>query len=203
MNLETIKPSDWAIIAATLMGPILAVQIQKWLEQWRVLRDRKFWVFRSLMATRAATLNPLHVEALNSIPIDFYGKKKILDVWEEYFVHLHNEGMNAEVWATKKQDIFIKLLTEIGKDLKYDFNAAELHRIYFPKGHNALETDQFAITKGLALILSGQQSLRVDVDSVPQPTSDKVAQQEKLRERLIKALPSDGTIRVELRDPKV
>jgi len=44
--------SDWAIICATLLGPILAVQAQKWVERATESRRRK-WIFETIMANRA------------------------------------------------------------------------------------------------------------------------------------------------------
>ena len=67
---------DWSIAiiaAATLLGPVLAVQAQKWLERGRAIKERRLTIFRTLMATRAAMLSPSHVEALNAVPVDFYG----------------------------------------------------------------------------------------------------------------------------------
>ena len=76
MNWDlTIKTTDVAIIIATILGPILAVQAQKWLERERAIRDRRNAIFRTLMATRAAMLSPGHVEAFNAVPVDFYGAK--------------------------------------------------------------------------------------------------------------------------------
>ena len=63
---------DWLVIAlATLIGPIAAVQISQWLDRKRHARAEKVVVFRTLMATRATTLAPSHVEALNTIDIVF------------------------------------------------------------------------------------------------------------------------------------
>jgi hypothetical protein len=70
------KFTDVAIVVATLLGPILAVQAQKWLERDRVVRDRRLQVFRTLMTTRAMNLSPAHVEALNAVPVEFYGPTK-------------------------------------------------------------------------------------------------------------------------------
>ena len=61
---------DVAVIAATLLGPVLAVQIQKYLERWREENDRRHRIFKVLMATRAAPLAANHIEALNLIDID-------------------------------------------------------------------------------------------------------------------------------------
>lgn len=44
--LSQIKPADAAIVFATLVGPILAVQAQKWLERRRIVDDRRREIFR-------------------------------------------------------------------------------------------------------------------------------------------------------------
>jgi hypothetical protein len=36
------------------------------------------------MATRAAFLSPALVEALNAVPIEFYGNRKIVNSWKEH-----------------------------------------------------------------------------------------------------------------------
>ena len=71
----TLKATDVAIVFATIVGPVLAVQAQKWLERSRAIRDRRMRIFRVLMSTRAARLSANHVEALNAISIEFYGSK--------------------------------------------------------------------------------------------------------------------------------
>jgi len=38
-------------------------------------RNRKAWLFHSLMAPRAARVSPEHVQALNMIDLVFYGKR--------------------------------------------------------------------------------------------------------------------------------
>jgi Family of unknown function (DUF6680) len=53
------------------------------------------------MATRAAVLSVSHVEALNAVPIDFYGDKKVIDAWEEYFEHLTNAPSDNPAWVTR------------------------------------------------------------------------------------------------------
>ena len=58
---------DWAVVFATLAGPILAVWASEWRQQHRAVRERKEWVFRTLMSTRAARLRIEHVGAINQI----------------------------------------------------------------------------------------------------------------------------------------
>ena len=40
--------SDGLLITATVVGPILAVQAQKWVEVWREDRARRLQVFKTL-----------------------------------------------------------------------------------------------------------------------------------------------------------
>ncbi|MGZ7172458.1 DUF6680 family protein [Burkholderia gladioli] len=60
---------------ATLLGPVLAVQAQKWVERAREATNRKQSVFTTLMATRQSRVSIDHVRALNSIDLAFYGRR--------------------------------------------------------------------------------------------------------------------------------
>jgi len=46
-----------AMIAATVIGPIAAVQAQKWVEKFRERRNEKMRVFAALMYTRGTRLS--------------------------------------------------------------------------------------------------------------------------------------------------
>jgi hypothetical protein len=76
--------ADALIILATLCGPVIAVQVTRYLDDQKEERGRKLQVFKTLMATRAYTLSPAHVEALNRIDLEFSGKKKVIEVWRQY-----------------------------------------------------------------------------------------------------------------------
>ena len=47
-----ISGDTWAIVAATVLGPIFAVAITFWRKGRNSLKTRRLWVFRTLMATR-------------------------------------------------------------------------------------------------------------------------------------------------------
>jgi hypothetical protein len=64
MSLDNI-----IMIAAVLLGPVVAVQVSTLLESRRERRRRQLGVFRTLMTTRALATSPLHVEALNMIDV--------------------------------------------------------------------------------------------------------------------------------------
>jgi hypothetical protein len=109
----TITIADISLIIATFLGPVFAVQAQKWIERSKETRTRKVDIFRTLMATRGlkAASNE-HVQALNSIDIVFENKgkdRKIISAWSEYLDHLNNfptdDDLPAQrVWNDKATD---------------------------------------------------------------------------------------------------
>lgn len=66
---------EWWVVLATLAGPILAVQTQKFIERASERSKRRQWIFTALMANRATRLNDDYVKALNSIDLEFSPKR--------------------------------------------------------------------------------------------------------------------------------
>jgi hypothetical protein len=126
---DVLKLSNLEIAGCTLIGPVLAVQAQKWVERFRDKKSQRLKIFRTLMATRATVLSTSHVEALNAVPLDFYGNKTVIDAGEEYFEHLTNAPSDNPTWGPKRIDRLIELLALIGSRVGYDFNVAQMHRI--------------------------------------------------------------------------
>jgi hypothetical protein len=194
---SVLRTSDLVIAACTLLGPVLAVQAQKWLEGYREKRSRRFNVFRTLMATRAVNLSAAHVEAINSVPIDFYGDRPIVDAWEEYFTHLTRTGEVDAVWGQKRIDLFTKLLAAIGEKVGYKFSVAEMSRIYFPNAHNTMEEDANTVRQGIAALFKGDFHLPLAIKSVP--VDPKAAEfQATLNKKMNEAYAPDGSLRVSI-----
>lgn len=194
---------DVAIVFATIMGPILAVQAQKWLERDRAIRDRRMWIFRILMSTRAARLSANHVEALNAIPIEFYGDDKrlraIIEAWKVYFDHMSTEATIQEIWNQKWNELFIDLLYLISQFLGYEFNRVEISKeVYAPKGHAVIESDQEIIRHGLAGMFSGKFAIPMEVKSLP-VTPEAIGEQDALRQALLRWLDGKATVGVEVK----
>lgn len=185
-----LKASDAVIAVCTLLGPILAVQAQKWVELVREKKQRKLAIFRTLMATRAANLSAAHVEALNSVPIEFYSDKRVMDEWETYFQHL-NSGPVDQGWMQSRVNLFIQLLVTIGRRLGYRFNVAQMHRIYSPTGHGQIEADQETIRRGVAGLFKGETTIPMNIVGIP--TSEASI---KLQERAAGAYAADGSLKV-------
>jgi len=209
-NLSQLDTRDWLVIAATITGPILAVQAQKWVERLREGRNRKLWVFQQLMATRAARLSAEHVQALNMIDLAFYGsyffgihrrsktEQLVIDAWREYHDHLGTKFDNAAaaVWNTRADELFTNLLFAIAKDVHYKFDRVQLKKgVYSPQAHGDLEAEQRSIRKLVLKLLAGENALKMDVTSFP---ADEEALKVQLaaNKALSEALTGKGALNV-------
>jgi hypothetical protein len=174
----TITIADALIILATLVGPIVAVQTQKWIERSREDRQRKVNIFNTLMATRGVkAASGDHVKALNSIDIAFDRKnekeKKIISAWEEYLDHLNNfpasdDNVGQTTWNTRQTDLLALLLKAIGDRLGYDFSIVQLKKgVYYPRGHQDEIMAGIALRKLVTEIANGQRALPLDIKTLP------------------------------------
>lgn len=82
----------WWIVAATIVGPVVAVQTQKWVERTTEKRRTRLRIFQTLMSNRATRLNDDFVRALNMIDVEFipakFGGKKdqeVINAWRSLF----------------------------------------------------------------------------------------------------------------------
>lgn len=152
----SIRIGDVIMIAAVLLAPVVALQVQRWLQTRREIRDRKLYIFRTLMATRANRLSLEHVAALNMIDLEFYGSgsknKEVIRVWNLYRDHLstpsggHEGPQQQQRWNEKGNELFTALLVRLGAVVDYDFDELLLKKgAYFPKWQGDLEDDQFLL----------------------------------------------------------
>ncbi len=136
---------DIIMTIAVILGPIAAVQIQKWLEQNRNKIERKLRIFKTLMSTRATRVSIEHVQSLNMIDIEFIDKgyEKVVTAWRNYNDHLSNGDAKSAIWMERNDDLFIELLFEMGKSLGYKFDKVMLRRTaYSPIAHGDIELEQ-------------------------------------------------------------
>lgn len=181
--LASLKPADWVIVTATLLGPILAVQAQKFVEGVRLHREAKLRVFTTLMATRTARLSSSHVEALNMIDVSFYGRVvfgqrkqsrtelAVVRKWAEYVDSLTpHASFTDERSFERRYELFIDLLAAMAADLDFDFDRVTIKKHgYSPMAHGDLERDQTAIRDGVLKILDGRSRLKVAMSIEPPP----------------------------------
>ena len=228
-TLEAIKFVEWLTIVAIVLGPVAAVQAQKWLERQKEHRSRQLYIFRILMATRATRLAPDHVTALNMIDMDFSEKRKkekpvvrawrvLLDQFGKYpnSKDYQNQSEYLSVFltaSTKADEYFVDLLFEMSKCLGYDFEKIHIRNgCYAPTGHAEQENDQRLVRKGLIGMFEGKIPMSMNVVSLPEqaPHEESIkvlqafaARQEECLELLKKVIKDDGHISVTVSDKKV
>jgi hypothetical protein len=168
--ITKISISDWAMLLAVLLAPVLAVQVQRWIEDYRQKSERKAWIFKTLMATRAEGVTRDHVKALNLIELEYYNDKKgrrIVEKWKEYLDHLGDfpasgNEEDAKRWSARRDDLFTDLLYEMAVRLGYQFDKVVLRKgVYAPQAFSDQEIEERAIRKGVAQLLYGHSSLPV------------------------------------------
>ncbi|MFC5519957.1 DUF6680 family protein [Polaromonas jejuensis] len=164
--------TDVLMILATAASPLIAVQVTRYLDDRNEIRGRKLHVFKTLMATRAYTLSPAHVEALNRIDLEFSSKKPaekaVLDVWQQYLDHLGNKNMEIQAWGNKRTDLLVDLLHAMGKTLGYDFNKTQIKNgTYSPVAHGRIESEQERMRQLTLELLEGKRMLPMHVTNIP------------------------------------
>lgn len=165
--------TDVLLVIATALSPLIAVQVSRYLDERNEVRGRKLKVFKTLMATRAYSLAPAHVEALNTIDLEFSSKrrqeKEVLDVWQQYLDHLGNTGVEAGAWNVRRDDLLVDMLHAMGRALGYDFNKSQIKNgTYAPGMHSRIESEQGRIREMTVEFLEGKRALPMRIINLPQ-----------------------------------
>ena len=199
-----MEVSDFLVILAILVAPLLAVEVQKRLDIMREDRRRKEFIFKTLMSTRAAVVSPRHVEALNMIDLEFVGKKylSIVSAWKIYIDHLYSfpkENENQQLaWGNKRIELLSDLLIEMGKSLGYSFDQVHVKKaIYSPEAHAQIEDELTILRRGLAGVLEGKLSVPVRIDT-SSTNKEEIAEQVKLRQMMFEHFEGKRSISVRI-----
>ena len=162
-------------VVAIFLGPVVALWLQRKIEERRVRHDRKLAIFKELMATRSARASPRHVDALNAIEVEFSSgdtdDTRVLRAWRLYLDHLNTDG-SADVarWTDKGNDLLTDLLYEMSQALNYDFDKLALKRnIYSPEAHCELESDQYLLRKYIVEMMAGKRAIWAGVFTGEKP----------------------------------
>ena len=173
------------MVVAIVSGPIVAVQLQKLIESLRQRKQAKEAIFKTLMSTRGTPVSLPHVQALNMIDLEFYGKKKkdkkVVDAWKLYRDHLYNYRIDpqnpdrdakAEAWNEKSRELLTDLLFEMSISLNYNFDKVLLKRgAYTPQGYGDTESAQIYLRDSLVGLFAGKTSLPIRI--VEETTGEK------------------------------
>jgi hypothetical protein len=198
--------TDVLTILAILIAPLVALQVQKLLEVFREKRGRKLWIFKTLMATRAATVSSEHVQALNMIDLEFRERRyrNVTIAWKTYLDHLGSYPKDDEklqpLWGERRISLLTNLLLEMGHSLGYEFDEVHVKKgIYAPEAHGRLEEENMLIRRGLLRLLYGDVALKMDVTSFP-VSEQSLAEQKALNDALKELLDGKRTLPVIISD---
>lgn len=174
---------EWAVVIATLLGPVLAVQAQKWLERYAEQKRRREWVFTTLMTTRGARLSLEHVRALNTIDLAFFdgGRRKrsmrcqaVLDAWEAYLGLLARPNPESEAdraaHFSQRDSAFHSLLQAMAAEGAWEFDLKRIRdNAYNPQAFAEQELDGVDLRKKTLSVLRGESPIRVALVESEQP----------------------------------
>jgi hypothetical protein len=177
----TFRVTDIVMIFAVIAGPILAVAATEVYRRRKELSDRRELVFRTLMATRSATLSPNHIENLNMVDTLFHGSRRedraVVDAWKVYLQHLGDGQYAKESWGARKADLMHDLLHKMSVAVGYSFELSHIKSgAYYPDGYQTAEWDWQEVRQMLVQILKGAHPLRVTVT----PSNDQAEAQSYL-----------------------
>jgi hypothetical protein len=160
--------SDVVMILAVLAGPIIAVQLTRYLDSKREVRERKLQIFKTLMATRSYNISWDHVMTLNRIDLEFDKKNTkenaVIEAWKAYLDLLGEKNITGEQWGVKRIDLFVELLHKMAVVLGYDFDKTHIkNSSYSPRAHGDIDDELRAIRKGLIEVLDGKRDLPMKI----------------------------------------
>jgi len=173
--------SDWLMLVAVLLSPLIAVQVTRYLDDKKEVRERQLWIFKTLMATRASSMSPHHVEALNRIDLEFFKanskrQKDVIDAWKAYLDLLGDDKMDPGQWNLRRVDLLVELLHKMAQVLDYSFDKTTIkNSSYYPRGFGTVEEEQHAIRRGVKELLDGGRSLPLYVTNFPPPRKSRFA----------------------------
>ncbi len=170
----SVRVTDLAIVFATLVGPFLAVYVTEWQRKRADARNRRIHIFRTLMATRNATLAGTHIEALNLVELEFAGNSaSVVDAWKMYKSHLADQHYPTDQWETRRRELMVELLYVMSRSLGYAFEKAQINTAaYYPGLYQQADIEMLETRRLWLEILQGKRALRISPLPEPLEKSD-------------------------------
>lgn len=152
-------------VLAIVVGPVAALWVQRILDEERDKKNRKLWIFKTLMSNRATRLAPLYVQALNLIDVEFTEPKEkaIREAWKE-LLDLYTNFKTTHNATEQVGELTAALLAEMAKVLGYDFDKVYLKKgVYYPEFLGNVEVEQHALRRAVLELLAGKRRIPVGV----------------------------------------
>lgn len=173
-DTEAVVWIGLATFAATLLGPIFAVEVSKRRDAQRERKNRQVDVFRALMRNRRSALSPEFVGALNLIEVEFFDAPTVISACKKLLEHFSSPQIsdrNAQhLWLETSRRLQSEMLVDMAKYLNMHIPALTIAvGGYSPIAHEELEIDQIAIRKLFVQIASGERAVPVQLVDRPFP----------------------------------
>ncbi len=167
--VSSVTLSEWLTILtilAILANPIIVFRIARRSDAQKEAHQRKLDIFKTLMTTRADSTSWNHVNALNTIDLEF--DTKITTLWHEYRNFLRDvDDMKIKgtyLWEERRKRKLNDLLYAMALVLKHDLKEACIKDpSYMPKIYSHIEDENSSIRKGVIKILNDEKSLPVHI----------------------------------------
>lgn len=168
----------WAVVMATLFGPVAAVLITRWGDNRREQRNRLLYIYRVLMATRRTNIAEEHVAAINLVEVEFHKVKPVIEAWSAYISHLNGRvGIDepAELhkrWNERRSELLAILLSKIASHLGISKGEIEImHGGYAPQGWADKEDRITKMQEYVLRLANGQAIVPTAVTVPPAPNN--------------------------------
>lgn len=172
---------DWAVVGATLLGPILAVWAADIRAARKSDRERQEGVYRTLVSTRGNKVRWDHVEAINNIEFAFVPAKhgQIEEARKLYRLHLNTPGSAdpdqaiRNAWHSSADRLFADLLERMAGSLSIPFQRSEIvQSSYRPDAHAIQEFELNEIRGLLLAVLKNGRPINIRLIPDESPPSE-------------------------------
>lgn len=167
--------SDWVIVAATFIGPVVAVVITLWYQHYSAKKQDRMSLFSVMMRYRSSPLNTEFVGSLNMVPVHFHDKKSVLEKYGVLMATFEDTGWMDETkvgrLVEKANTDTAYLLSEMSKVVGAPVDQLRILRgAYSPKGWQDDADRQRRMQDQLLKLLDGKGALNV-LAFLPNPTT--------------------------------
>jgi hypothetical protein len=152
-------------IVAIIVGPLLALWLQRIAENRREKRQGRLWIFKTLMMYRATPLAYPYVQALNLIDVSFNAnsdeERAVRAAWNTLLDYLATQKDHPD-FDENRRTLTATLLAAMGKCLGYEFDEVYLKRhAYQPIGHGKVEEEQHELRSLLLQVLRNDRRIPI------------------------------------------
>jgi hypothetical protein len=171
--------TQWPIVLATFIGPILAVAITLWYQQRERDYQAKFDVFSKLMKHRRMKLTQEYVGALNLVPVVFHKNTLVVSTFNDvlrilsdpnWSVPQHDPRYQTLINAFERQidAATTRMLDAIAKELNIGLDQLTvLQGAYLPEGWNTTQRLEEQLRWATLAVFNGSRALPIEVRHLP------------------------------------